>query len=199
MPAVTPFLVAANVAVYLAQMAAPALLGTFALWPLGAAAASGGQVGFAVWQLVTYAFLHGGLLHLAFNMYGLYLFGSPLEQVVGPRRFLACYLVSVLAAGLTQLAATAASATIYPTVGASGGVFGIMLAYAVYFPRNRLGLVFLPRITIPAPLFVVIYAAIELFLGVTGTLEGVAHFAHLGGLLGAALMLAWWRGSRLLR
>ncbi|MEO8753357.1 MAG: rhomboid family intramembrane serine protease, partial [Casimicrobiaceae bacterium] len=79
----------------------------------------------------------------------------------------------------------------YPTVGASGGVFGLLLAYAVYFPRNKVMLLFLP-VPIPARIFVVIYAAIELFLGVTGTQAGVAHFAHLGGLIGGAVMLYAW-------
>lgn len=198
MPPVTTALVVATVAVFLAQMAAPALLGPFALWPLAASSMTGGQVGFQPWQLVTYAFLHGGLVHLALNMYALYLFGSALEQVVGPRRYIAFYVVSVLAAGITQLVVTAVSGSLYPTVGASGGVFGILLAYAVYFPRNQLSLFFLP-VGIPARVFVVLYAALELYLGVTGTQEGVAHFAHLGGLVGGALMLAYWRRSRFLR
>ena len=102
--------------------------------------------------------------------------------------------MSVIAAGLTQLAVTAVTGNLYPTVGASGGVFGVLLAYAVYFPRNRLFLIFLP-IPIPARVFVVIYAAIELFLGVTGTQEGVAHFAHLGGAVGGFLLLQYWRGK----
>jgi membrane associated rhomboid family serine protease len=198
MPAVTTFLVVANIAVFLAESALPGLVGPFALWPVGAAAASGGQVGFHTWQLVTYAFLHGSLVHLGFNMLALYMFGSALEQVVGPRRYVAYYLVSVIAAALTQLAVTAATGDMYPTVGASGGVFGVLLAYAVYFPRNRLFLIFLP-IPIPARVFVVIYAAIELFLGVSGAQGSVAHFAHLGGLVGGALMLAYWRASRFVR
>jgi membrane associated rhomboid family serine protease len=197
-PPVTTFLVAANVAVFLAQMALPGLVGPFALWPVDAAAATGGQVGFHVWQLVSYGFLHGSLLHLGFNMLALYMFGSALEAVVGSRRYVTYYLVSVIAAGLTQLAVTAVTGDLYPTVGASGGVFGVLLAYAVYFPRNRLFLIFLP-IPIPARVFVVIYAAIELFLGVTGTQEGVAHFAHLGGLAGGALMLVYWRALRFAR
>jgi len=198
MPPVTTALIVANIAIYLGQMAMPALLGPFALWPLGAAARSGGQVGFEIWQLVTYAFLHGSLLHLFFNMFALYMFGSALEQVVGARRYVAYYVVSVLAAAVTQLVVTGMSGAIYPTVGASGGVFGILLAYAVYFPRNKLFLFFLP-IPIPARVFVVIYAAVELYLGVSDTQTGIAHFAHLGGLVGGALMLAWWRRGRLLR
>ena len=198
MPALTTLLVVANVVVYLMQVAIPGLVGPLALWPLVAGAASGGRVSFELWQLVTYAFLHGSLLHLAFNMFALYMFGSALEQVLGPRRYLAYYFVSVLTAALTQLVVTAASGTIYPTVGASGGVFGVLLAYAVYFPQNKIYIFFLP-IGIPARVFVVIYAALELFLGVTGTQEGVAHFAHLGGLVGGATMLAYWRRSRFLR
>ena len=106
MPPVTLAIIIANVAVYLAQQAIPGLVIPFALWPIGSAAASGGQVGFEVWQLLTYGFLHGGLLHLAFNMFAVYMFGGALEQVVGQRRYLVYYLVCVLAAGLTQLLVT---------------------------------------------------------------------------------------------
>jgi membrane associated rhomboid family serine protease len=131
-------------------------------------------------------------------MLGVYMFGGALEQVVGTRRYLAYYLVCVLAAGITQLLVTSATGSPYPTVGASGGVFGLLLAYAIYFPRNKVFFLLLP-VPIPARIFVVIYAAAELFFGVTGTQEGVAHFAHLGGLVGGALLLAWWRRGRLLR
>ncbi|MET0204767.1 MAG: rhomboid family intramembrane serine protease, partial [Casimicrobiaceae bacterium] len=131
MPPVTTALIAANVAIYLLQMAQPSLAVPFALWPLGASAASNGQVSFQVWQLLTYGFLHGGLVHLLFNMFALYMFGGALEQVVGSRRFTAYYLVSVLAAAVTQLLVMALAREIYPTVGASGGVFGLLLAYAI--------------------------------------------------------------------
>ena len=198
MPPVTLALVAANVAVYLLQMAQPSLVIPFALWPLASGAASNGQVSFEVWQLLTYGFLHGSFVHLLFNMFALYMFGGALEQVVGPRRFTAYYLVSVLAAAITQLVVMALAREIYPTVGASGGVFGLLLAYAIYFPHNRVYFLLVP-FPIKARVFVFIYAAVELFLGVTGTQEGVAHFAHLGGLIGGALMLAYWRRGRLLR
>jgi membrane associated rhomboid family serine protease len=198
MPPVTLTLIAANVAVYLLQSLQPALLMPFALWPLGSAAATGGQVGFQVWQVVTYGFLHGGLTHLLFNMFALYMFGGALEQVVGPRRYTAYYLVSVVAAAITQLVVMSFAREIYPTVGASGGVFGLLLAYAVYFPNNRVFFLLVP-FPIKARVFVLIYAALELFLGVTGTQEGVAHFAHLGGLIGGALMLAYWRRGRFRR
>jgi membrane associated rhomboid family serine protease len=198
MPPVTLALVVANVAIYLLQTAQPSLAIPFALWPLAAGAASHGQVSFEPWQLLTYGFLHGSFVHLLFNMFALYMFGGALEQVVGPRRFTAYYLVSVLAAAITQLIVMALANEIYPTVGASGGVFGLLLAYAIYFPHNRVYFLLVP-FPIKARVFVFIYAAIELFLGVTGTQSGVAHFAHLGGLVGGGLMLAYWRRGRLLR
>jgi membrane associated rhomboid family serine protease len=188
MPPVTLALVVANVACYLLQQVVPGLAGPFALWPLASGAASGGEVSFAPWQLVTYAFLHGGLVHIGFNMLALYMFGSAIEQVFGGRRYLVYYLVCVVSAALTQLIVAAVANAIYPTIGASGGVFGLLLAYALYFPHNRVMLLF-PPIPMPARVFVVLYAALELYLGVTGSQEGVAHFAHLGGMLGGFLML----------
>jgi membrane associated rhomboid family serine protease len=158
----------------------------FALWPLGS--------GFAPWQLVTYALLHGGVLHLAFNMYGLWMFGSALEQVWGARRLLQYYLVSVLVAGLVQLMVASGSPMAYPTVGASGGLFGLLLGYAMLFPQRRLMLLF-PPIPMPAWLFAVVFGALELTLGVTGEASGIAHFAHVGGMLGGWLMLRYWRGQ----
>lgn len=192
MPPVTTTLIIANVAIYFLQQVLPGLLGPFALWPLAASAMSGGHVGFQPWQIVTYAFLHGGLTHLLFNMFALYMFGSALEQVVGPKRYLNFYLVCVITAAIAQLATSSLLGGVYPTVGASGGVFGLLLAYAVYFPRNRVMLLF-PPIPMPARTFVILYAILELVLGVTGTQEGVAHFAHLGGLVGGALMIYYWR------
>lgn len=182
----TSFLIGANVAVFLLQGAAPDLAQWFALWPIGK--------GFQPWQLLTYAFLHGNLVHIAFNMFALYMFGRPVESVFGPRRYLTYYLVCVLSAALAQLLTSALTGAVYPTVGASGGIFGLLLAYAIYFPRNRIMLIF-PPIPMSARVFVVVYAAIELFLGVTGSEEGVAHFAHLGGLVGGFIMLRYWRGT----
>jgi len=193
MPPVTTALIIANVAVYLLQSVAPGLELAFALWPLDASRASGGQVGFAVWQLVTYGFLHGSIVHLAFNMFALYMFGGAIERVFGSRRYLVYYAVSVVSAAVTQLAVAAFAGGLYPTVGASGGVFGLLLAYAIYFPNNRVMLIF-PPIPMPARVFVMVYAALELFLGVTSSQAGVAHFAHLGGLAGGWLMLRFWRG-----
>lgn len=192
MPPVTTALIVANVIGFLLQSALPGIVGPFALWPLGSGAATGGQVDFAPWQLVTYAFLHGGLLHLGFNMLALYMFGGAIERVFNERRYIAYYFVCVLSAGLTQLIFAAVTGEVYPTIGASGGVFGLLLAYAIYFPNNRVMLLF-PPIPLPARVFVFLYAVLELYLGVTGTQEGVAHFAHLGGMVGGYAMLRFWR------
>jgi membrane associated rhomboid family serine protease len=198
MPPVTTALIVANVAGYLLSQLLPGLVVPFALWPLGSSAATGGQVAFAPWQLVTYAFLHGGLLHLGFNMLALYMFGGAIERVFGERRYLVYYVVCVVSAAITQLIVASLADMVYPTVGASGGVFGLLLAFAIYFPHNRVMLLF-PPIPLPARVFVVLYAALELYLGVTGTQEGVAHFAHLGGMAGGYAMLRLSRRSSVYR
>ena len=192
MPPVTTALIVANVAMFLLDSSAGNLLAPLALWPLGAAQYTG--VGFAPWQLVTYAFLHGSMLHLFFNMFALYMFGSAIEQVFGPRRYLAYYFVCVVSAALAQLLVAWMTGGFYPTVGASGGVFGLLLAYGLYFPNNRVMLLF-PPIPMPARVFVLLYAALELVMGVTGAQSGVAHFAHLGGMVGGFIMLRYWRGG----
>lgn len=189
LPAVTRLLLIVNIAVFVLQGLLPNLLETwFALWPL--------NVAFQPWQLLTYAFLHGGLAHIAFNMFGLAMFGSDLERVWGAGRYLRYYIVSVLAAGLTQLAVTAWLGQNVPTVGASGGVYGLVLGFAVMFPNRRIVPLF-PPIPMPAWVFALVFAGLELALGVMGTQTGVAHFAHLGGMLGGLLLLwRWARSSR---
>jgi membrane associated rhomboid family serine protease len=194
MPPATTALIVANVAIFLVQTVAPQLIVPFALWPLATSSMNVGA-SFEPWQLVTYAFLHGSMLHLAFNMFALYMFGGALERVFGTRRYLTLYFVSVLSAAVTQLVVAMLAGAIYPTIGASGGVFGLLLAYGMYFPHNRVMLLF-PPIPMPARTFVVLYAVLELFLGVTGSQEGVAHFAHLGGMIGAWVLLRYWRGVR---
>lgn len=164
----------------------PAVSG-FALWPFGA--------GFMLWQLVTYAFLHASITHLAFNMYGFWMFGRELEYSMGRTSFLLLYFASILSAGLMQLLVTSATGSVYPTIGASGGVFGLLLAYGMFFPNRMLMLIF-PPVALPAWLFVTLYAGIELILGVTGTLAGVAHFAHLGGMVGGYVVIRHWRTRR---
>ncbi len=185
LPPATRALIVANILVYLAQaLTRDAFTGLVALQPVGPY--------FHVWQLVTYAFLHGSLAHIFFNMFALYMFGSELERYWGAPRFLAYYFASVLAAGGVQLATTYLSGTYESTIGASGGVFGLLLAFAFNFPRQRI-LLLIPPIPLPAWLFVTIYGVIELFLGVTGTQASVAHFAHLGGMLGGAVVMLYWR------
>lgn len=178
-------LIIANIAALLVEIAGgDPLLRSLALWPLHA--------GFMPWQLVTYAFLHASLVHIALNMYGLWLFGNELENLLGRRVFFRLYFASVLSAAITQLLATSLTGNVYPTVGASGGVFGLLLAYGVCYPRRRLMLLF-PPVVLPAWLFVTLYAGIELTLGVTGTQAGVAHFAHLGGMVGGYMVIRRWR------
>jgi len=193
-------LIFANVAVFfLQEFSRDGLMRHFALWPWGKHyVAGGGFVGFEPWQLVSYSFLHGGVAHIAFNMYGLYVFGGMVERVLGARRFVWLYFASVLTAGLVQLFVVSSMREqgIAPTVGASGGVFGVMLAFAMLFPHSRLMLLF-PPIPLKAWVLVAGYAAIELTSGVMSSNTGVAHFAHLGGMLGAALVMfaIGWRKS----
>lgn len=192
LPPATRALILINVGVFLLEQLAPdALLRSFALWPLASHQ-------FEPWQLLSYAFLHGSVAHIFFNMFALYMFGGLLEQYWGARRLVLYYLVCALSAGLTQLAVQQLFAgTGEPTIGASGGVFGILLAFAWYFPWQRVGVYFI--IPMPAWLFVTLYGLVELFYGVTGSQQSVAHFAHLGGMLGGALCILYWRARHRFR
>jgi membrane associated rhomboid family serine protease len=191
------WLIVANVAVYVLQL----LLGgaiemQFALWPLQPVA--DGQAHFHLWQIVTYSFLHspGNYSHILFNMLGLFMFGAEIERYVGPRRLLACYFASVVTAALTQLIVPPLlGAPLGETLGASGGVFGLLLAYALMFPHRKV-VPLIPPIPMPAWLFATLYAGAELLFGVTGRLSGIAHFAHLGGMIGSALVVMQWRRPR---
>jgi membrane associated rhomboid family serine protease len=194
-------LIAANVVMYLLQnflqqsSSGDRFDELFALWPL---TPIDGQVYFHVWQIITYAFLHDtrSIAHLLFNMLALWMFGAEIERTVGEWRLLACYFASVITAALTQLFVPALfGAPPAPTIGASGGVFGLLLAYALMFPHRKVIPLF-PPIPMPAWLFATIFAGVELFLGVTGTLSGIAHFAHLGGMIGSALTVLQWRRRR---
>jgi membrane associated rhomboid family serine protease len=197
MPRGTQAIIGANVVVFLLQMSmGTSLTAMFALWPIepDPAAYFGPGVGFAPWQLVTYGFLHGGVSHIFFNMFAIYMFGSALEQFFGTRYYVTLYFVAVVVAGLMQLAVNAVLGSPYPTLGASGGVYGLLLAFGMYFPQQRIMLLF-PPVAMPAWVAVTGYAVLELVLGVTGTQQGVAHFAHLGGMLGAFVMIQWRRGK----
>ena len=182
---ITQALLLINVAVFFINELLGRMVETlFALWPLGN--------GFLPWQVVTYAFLHGSFNHLFFNMLGLWMFGTELERLWGPKRFMQFYAASVLAAALAQLIVTGVTGSVYPTVGASGGLFGLLLAFGMLFPHRTILLFFV--IPVPARVLVALYGAYELFNGVYGTQAGVAHFAHLGGMVGGFLMLQYWTG-----
>jgi membrane associated rhomboid family serine protease len=188
MPPATQALIFTNVLIFIAQTAwGNVFVSLLALWPIGP--------NFIPWQPLTYAFVHANVLHILVNMFAVYMFGSDLERVWGTRRYLTYYFVCVLAAAATQLVVSALTGSHYPTVGASGGVFGLLLAYAVLFPRRMIMPLF-PPIPMRAPVFVAVYGAIELVLGVTGTMAGVAHFAHLGGLAGGFLLTRYWKSWR---
>ena len=190
-PNVIFILLIANGLVFaLQQMSFEFMLLNFALWP-----ATHSQSPFMPWQLLTYGFLHGNLTHIAFNMFGLWMFGQDLERLWGPRRFLQFFLVCVVGAGIIQLIVAAWQGGLYPTVGASGGLFGILLAYGLTFP-NRIVVPLFPPIPMRAITFVIVFGLLELYLGVSGGAPGIANFAHLGGMLFGFLMLRYWRRGR---
>lgn len=193
MPPITQALIIANVALFLLEsMTGPSLVQWFALWPPASGLTD--APAFQPWQLVTYAFLHGNFTHLFFNMVGLYMFGSEIERLFGARFFSLYYFACVVSAALCQLVVSGwTGGPPVPTVGASGGIYGLLLAFGMYFPRRIVVLIF-PPIPMQARVFVFVFAALELFLGVTGTAAGVAHFAHLGGMLGGWLMIRYRRG-----
>jgi len=194
---ITRLLIAANVAIFALQAVHnDALISVFALWPIGRYHVEDlhAVVGFEPWQLITYAFLHANLVHIGLNMWALFLFGPDVERTLGARHYILMYFAAVVSAALVQLAAVTATrhAGIYPTIGASGGIFGVLLAFGVLYPRRTVMLLF-PPIPMPAWLLVTAFGLIELANGVLGTEAGVAHFAHLGGMLGAYLELRYWR------
>lgn len=170
------------------------------------------------WQLLTHMFMHGNFWHLFFNMYSLFIFGSTVERTIGTKKFLILYFVAgfgavalhfgvmniqtaVLAAQVRNSVDGAlqafASIKMVPTVGASGAIYGLLLSYALLHPQNRLTLIF-PPITLSAKTWVIIFAVIELFTGVSGVSDGVAHFAHLGGMLFAWGLISYWKKKRCL-
>lgn len=170
------------------------------------------------WQLVTHMFMHGGFWHIFFNMYTLLLFGSVVENIIGQKKFLLFYFVCgfgavalhlgveylqmqtfVHGAALGDASAikNMAEIRLTPTVGASGAIYGVLIGYAMLFPESKMTLLF-PPITLSAKWMVVAFAAIELLTGVTGTVTGVAHFAHLGGMLFGWLMILMWRRKGIL-
>ena len=217
-PTITKNLMLACTAVLCLQWLVPSISTWFALFPLNSGY-------FLPWQVVSYAFLHGDLSHLLFNMLGLWMFGAELENLWGRNRYLQFLGVSVVSAAAVQLLVTYLMRSNVPTVGASGAIFGLLLAYALSFPRRQFDLVgFLPMLLIMVPsqtlnlvgmvlyfmlmtnrqavpippvyvralVMVAIFGALELLLGLFFR-SGVAHFAHLGGMIGGWLMIRYWR------
>ncbi len=190
-PPFIKFLLFANIAVFLVT----GLLGLrfgdvsleqvaiqyLALWPIDA--------GFAPWQLITYQYLHGGFGHILFNMFALWMFGMELENLWGSRRFAVYYTLAGISAGLVHMTVTMImGGAPVPTVGASGSIMGVLLAFGMIFP-DRPVMMFPIFFPIPARIFVLGYAALDLISGVSNAQDGVAHFAHLGGALGGFLLL----------
>ncbi len=183
-PAVRSLLIA-NVAVFLLQyLLGDAFTNMLALYPLGD--------GFMPWQVLTAGFAHATFGHLFFNMFALWMFGSSLEMVWGQRRFLTYYFVCLLGANVLQLLVSIWLPV--PTLGASGAVFGLLLAYGMVFPNNRM-IVFPIPMEIRARYLVIVFGALELLLAYTGWQPGVAHFVHLGGMLFGWLLIRYWRGQ----
>lgn len=198
LPPMVRWLLIANVIGFLAEKVfAPQLMVYMALWPLGDNVVRLQQglfmlPSFHVWQLLTYGFLHANLSHIFFNMFGLWMFGRAIEYVWGGKRFLLYYLVCVVGAGLCQLAVVSYFGPPMSTIGASGGVFGVLLAFGMMFPNARVMLL-IPPIPMTAKWLVIGYGALQLFMGVTGTMPNVAHFAHLGGMAFGLLLILYWR------
>ena len=207
LPPVTKNLIIINVIVFLATLVnEDFMIGTFALfYPTSQY--------FHWWQVVTHMFMHGGFWHIFFNMYTLLIFGSVVERYIGPKKFLLFYFVCGLGAVALHFGveywqmqsymegAALGNATALqrieaikftPTVGASGAIYGVLMGYAMIFPESEMTLLF-PPVTLSAKWMVVVFAVIELFTGVTGLNAGIAHFAHLGGMLIGWLMILWWR------
>jgi len=163
---------------------------------------------FRPYQLVTHMFMHGGFWHLFFNMYSLMIFGSVLEHAWGSKKFLLFYMVTGIGAALCHnlvlhieydhlmsigKSVQALNVLRTPTVGASGAIYGVLLGFGMLFPDAELRMIFVPFIPLKAKWFVVIFAAIELLTGITGTSDGIAHFAHLGGMLFGLLLILYWK------
>ena len=164
---------------------------------------------FRWWQPLTYMFMHGNFWHIFVNMWALLMFGSALERAIGSKKFLIFFFVTGFGAllihfgiqylqvqSLVKAGASAQQSLVNilrtPTLGASGALYGVQIGYAMLYPDDKWTLLF-PPVTLKAKWFVLIFIGIELFTGVTGTLDGIAHFAHLGGALFGFLMILYWK------
>ncbi len=147
---------------------------------------------FHFYQFVTYLFLHGSFMHLFFNMFALWMFGCVIERVWGPKKFLIYYLVCGIGAGLCQEVVQLMLGSYSLTIGASGSIYAILLAFGMTFPEERIFIFPLP-IPIKAKWFVALYAGIELYSAVNSSADGVAHMAHLGGMLFGLILILYWQ------
>ena len=198
-----------NVFLRLFEVSTPDIFGIFAL------PASFVEFIHQPWSLFTYMFMHGGFQHIFFNMFALWMFGRTLEQVWGPKRFLSYYMVCGIGAGLVQelvqyiqyvtelsqydsvntgiaVIPMAEYLNLMTTVGASGAIYGILLAFGMLFPNSQM-FVFPIPFPVKAKYFVMGYAALEIFLGLGASTDGVAHFAHLGGMIFGFILIMYWR------
>lgn len=186
-PPVIFALLIANALIFIGEQFLQVRLDQFALFSLGPY--------FEFWQPISYAFLHADATHLGLNMFALWMFGRTMELVWGSKKFAIYYLVCILGAAAVQLALAQITGEPSITVGASGGVFGVLLAFGMTFPNQRILLLF-PPIPMKAKYFVIFYGALELYFGVTRTMSGVAHFAHLGGMAFGLLLILYWRRQK---
>ncbi|MEA9580113.1 rhomboid family intramembrane serine protease [Xanthomonas nasturtii] len=205
LPPVTKALLIANIGLFLLQWAlgdlgagvlpSDSTLSWLMLWPIsnGFDAFSPGA-SFMPWQLLTYAFLHSGFNELFFSALVLFMFGAPLEQTWGQKRFLTYYLVCVAGAGVCQLLMAWIVQSVSPVLGASGAVFGLLFAYGLLFPKQRVMLLF-PPIPMNARTLVIVVGLVEVALGLLGQRSGITYFAYLGGMLFGWLMIRYWRGQ----
>ena len=221
-PPVVLNLLIANLVVFLAMMFFEADMLRFELFPLDMRSGAQekwisiitqsaevdpawSQVHFSIWQPFTYMFMHADFSHLFFNMFSLWMFGRTLELELGWKRFLVYYIVCGVGAAIFQMGIAQIDLSHLevgseawlrymstPTVGASGAIFGLLLAFGMMHPNAIISLIF-PPISMKAKWFVIVYGALELFLGVSEIVPGVAHFAHLGGMFWGWLLLVWWR------
>ncbi|MBE6246314.1 MAG: rhomboid family intramembrane serine protease [Bacteroidales bacterium] len=212
MPPVVKNLLLVNVLMYIITMITGNFMyGNFALFYFDSPL-------FKPYQLVTHMFMHGGFTHILFNMYTLYIFGCVLERVWGSQKFLFYYFVTGIGAALLHMGvmwlqlqgyiadlnagdmfarAEIEALLTTPTVGASGAIYGLLLAYGMLFPDNIMQLIF-PPVALKAKWFVIIFGALELLLGLSGRGGNVAHFAHLGGMIfGFFLILYWKKNNRM--
>ena len=196
-PTVTKNIIIVNVIAFIATMLNEnVMIGTFAMFfPTSPY--------FRLWQPITHMFMHGGVWHIFFNMYTLLIFGVVVERVLGSKRFLLFYFICGLGAAALHLAVTwyqlshggSVSLLGVPMLGASGAIYGVLIAYAMFYPDSVLTLIF-PPVSLKAKWFILIFAGIELVTGIFGTLDGIAHFAHLGGMIVGWLLIMYWKKTK---